>query len=202
MGYLGFTLFRKWTIVQYCCNVIRYRLPPKPVFYNSDWKLFDGRIETLWVLKSYFARLCSCESFLRLERETAEDITINGVHIPKGVVVGIPIWALHSDPEHWDNPEEFRPERYNTIVYMCYNQAAANVPSFDLLILIPMPFCFCYIWSVLNFHKFDFICHFVDFTITKGVPYHVLFFKMEQCFNYEDVKPTYRLRFNDSSFKI
>ncbi|XP_071822490.1 cytochrome P450 3A24-like [Apostichopus japonicus] len=41
------------------------------------------------------------------------DIVIKDQLIPKGFQVFVPIYAIHHDPEIWDNPEEFRPERFN-----------------------------------------------------------------------------------------
>ncbi|KAB1263440.1 Cytochrome P450 3A12, partial [Camelus dromedarius] len=38
-------------------------------------------------------------------------VEVSGVLIPKGTVVTVPVFALHDDPEHWPEPEEFRPER-------------------------------------------------------------------------------------------
>jgi cytochrome P450 len=47
----------------------------------------------------------------RSDRVASEDITINGLFIPKGMVVGIPIHTLQNDPEYWPEPEKFIPER-------------------------------------------------------------------------------------------
>ncbi|XP_038618781.1 cytochrome P450 3A24-like [Tachyglossus aculeatus] len=49
----------------------------------------------------------------RIERVCKETIQIKGLTIPKGTVITIPAFVLHRDPEHWPEPEEFRPERFS-----------------------------------------------------------------------------------------
>lgn len=48
----------------------------------------------------------------RFHREAREDITINGIFIPKGIDVSVPICGLHRNPKYWPDPEKFDPDRF------------------------------------------------------------------------------------------
>ncbi|KAL6110958.1 cyp3a7 [Pungitius sinensis] len=49
----------------------------------------------------------------RLERVAKATVEINGIVIPKGMVVMVPTWPLHRDPSLWPEPEAFKPERFS-----------------------------------------------------------------------------------------
>ena len=51
---------------------------------------------------------------LRLEREAMEDVVLGdtGITIKKGVMAEIPIHAIHHDPENYENPYVFSPDRF------------------------------------------------------------------------------------------
>ncbi|KAF2298997.1 hypothetical protein GH714_029621 [Hevea brasiliensis] len=49
---------------------------------------------------------------LLLPRCPTESCNVGGYTIPKGTKVFLNVWAMHRDPEFWDHPSEFQPERF------------------------------------------------------------------------------------------
>lgn len=49
---------------------------------------------------------------LLVPRSPSETCTIGGYTIPKGSRIMINVGAIHTDPQFWENPLEFRPERF------------------------------------------------------------------------------------------
>ena len=47
-----------------------------------------------------------------ITRRALADDVVAGVPVPAGTLVIISTWALHRDPAVWEEPEEFRPERF------------------------------------------------------------------------------------------
>ncbi|KKO99964.1 cytochrome P450 [Trichoderma harzianum] len=47
-----------------------------------------------------------------LPRELQGDVEIRGYHIPKGTTIMTNVWTIQRDPEFYEDPERFEPERY------------------------------------------------------------------------------------------
>ncbi|CAL2272541.1 unnamed protein product [Prunus armeniaca] len=45
-------------------------------------------------------------------RESTEECTVNGYTIPAKTRLFVNVWAINRDPNHWENPLEFQPERF------------------------------------------------------------------------------------------
>jgi cytochrome P450 len=48
-----------------------------------------------------------------IERDTIKAHEIGGYQIPAGSTVVLSQWLTHRDPNHWENPEGFDPERFS-----------------------------------------------------------------------------------------
>jgi thromboxane-A synthase len=47
----------------------------------------------------------------RFNRVASDDYKLGDYHIPKGMIISVPIYRIHHDPNIWPEPEKFIPER-------------------------------------------------------------------------------------------
>nr|CAB3467960.1 unnamed protein product [Digitaria exilis] len=65
-----------------------------------------------WVIKETL-RLYAPGPLL-IPRESQETCRVMGYDVPKGTIVLVNAWAISRDPEYWDEPETFKPERFES----------------------------------------------------------------------------------------
>ncbi|XP_001512909.3 cytochrome P450 3A4-like [Ornithorhynchus anatinus] len=83
------------------------------VLPNKSPLTYDAlvRMEYLDMVINESLRLYPISS--RLERMCKKTTEINGLTIPKGTCVVIPLFILQNDPNYWLEPDEFHPERFS-----------------------------------------------------------------------------------------
>ena len=61
----------------------------------------------------------TCKTFINciltstaMPRTATKDIELCGIFVPKGTTVNAFVHGTHLDPKYWENPTEFRPERW------------------------------------------------------------------------------------------
>ncbi|PSS15640.1 Cytochrome P450 93A3 like [Actinidia chinensis var. chinensis] len=66
-------------------------------------------------------------------RESTEDCTVMGYHVPAKTRLFVNVWAIGRDPNHWQDPLEFRPERFVSEDGSGKNQLDVRGQHFHLL---------------------------------------------------------------------
>jgi len=91
-------------------------------------QVLQGRHPTMADLKElkfcervYMEALRLCPPASLIARQTTKEVEINGMLIPRATRVWLPACAIHRDPDSWDQPNVFNPDRFlNKIVRGSY----------------------------------------------------------------------------------
>lgn len=87
-----------------------------------------------------------------LQRETPpEGVTVDGVFIPGNTIVSVPTWSVQRDARYWEEPEAWRPERWEGVDTR--EEALAFLPFSKGEFLSPSPFAFRYERSVVGLEE-------------------------------------------------
>ncbi|KDP25606.1 hypothetical protein JCGZ_20762 [Jatropha curcas] len=108
---------------------------------------------------------------LLLPRCPKDSCNVGGYTIPKGATVFLNAWALHKDPEFWDNPTEFEPARFldgkgseldyngNHLQYLPFGsgrRVCAGLPLAERMVMYVMAtFLHMFNWELPNGEKPD-----------------------------------------------
>ncbi|XP_004056565.4 cytochrome P450 1A2 [Gorilla gorilla gorilla] len=86
-------------------------------------------------LEAFILETFRHSSFLpfTIPHSTTRDTTLNGFYIPKKCCVFVNQWQVNHDPELWEDPSEFRPERFLTA-----DGTAINKPLSEKMMLFGM----------------------------------------------------------------
>ncbi|XP_051017154.1 cytochrome P450 3A2-like [Acomys russatus] len=82
-------------------------------FPNKTPATYETLVEMKYLDMVVYESLRLYPASNRIQRLSKKDFEINGVFIPKGTIVTVPVFALHRDPQYWNDPEEFHPERFS-----------------------------------------------------------------------------------------
>jgi len=82
--------------------------------YGRKGFIEEEEIQTLPYLKAVIKETLRLYPILPIlfPRETMKEMEIEGYTIPNKTLVYVSVWAIHRDPELYENPEEFYPERF------------------------------------------------------------------------------------------
>ncbi|PPE02964.1 hypothetical protein GOBAR_DD00034 [Gossypium barbadense] len=111
------------------------------LIHESDYE----RLAYLHAVISETFRMCPPGPLL-VPHESSEECMVRGFSIPRGTMLLVNIWAMHNDPVLWENPTEFKPDRFlgpglvkNGFTFLPFGTGRRGCPGESLAMgLIPL----------------------------------------------------------------
>ncbi|KAE9546929.1 hypothetical protein FO519_009859, partial [Halicephalobus sp. NKZ332] len=106
LAYASWLLAKHQDVQEKLYNEIKSTLEDEPADYDNAMRMpyLDAVFKETLRLKPpvvfFTGRTC------------VEDTVINGIKVPKGININIPVIAIHWDEDNWENPLDFDPERF------------------------------------------------------------------------------------------
>ena len=154
-------------------SILSYNLVNNPLVYEKVLKELDDNLDeneiTFEVInKLVYLEACIYESLrlepsvVRIERKPIKNIKLGNIFVPKGTIIAIPIKAVHRDPDNFENPDEFIPERFlhenKHNIKSCSFLGFADGPRNCIgmrFALIEMKYCLAKLFKKIKFVKCD-----------------------------------------------
>jgi len=81
-------------------------------FIDCEETIFDS-IKNMSYLDAFLKEILRLfPTGTRIERKAVQNTKLDNILIPKDSYIIIPIYTIHRDPDHFENPNEFIPERF------------------------------------------------------------------------------------------
>lgn len=106
----------EWALSEMICNptILKRAQEEMDRVIGRDRRLQESDLDKL----PYLRAICK-EAFrkhpstpLNLPRIAVESCEVDGYYVPKGTRLSVNIWAIGRDPDLWENPLEFNPDRF------------------------------------------------------------------------------------------
>uniref|UniRef100_A0ACD5VUZ5 Uncharacterized protein n=1 Tax=Avena sativa TaxID=4498 RepID=A0ACD5VUZ5_AVESA len=121
---------------------------------------------------------------LLLPHQSTADCKVGGYHIPKDTMMMVNAYAVHRDPTMWENPNEFRPERFEDgkaegLVLMPFGMGRRKCPGETMALrvvgLVLASLIQCFDWDRVDGVQVDMTeGEGISFSAPKAVPFQAI----------------------------
>uniref|UniRef100_A0ACD5VXV2 Uncharacterized protein n=1 Tax=Avena sativa TaxID=4498 RepID=A0ACD5VXV2_AVESA len=121
---------------------------------------------------------------LLLPHQSSVDCKVGGYHVPKDTMLIVNAYAIHRDPTMWENPDEFRPERFEDgkaqgLFMLPFGMGRRKCPgeamAFRVVGLVLAALIQCFDWEQVDGVHVDMTQGpGTSFTVPKAVPFEAI----------------------------